>query len=125
MEKIRKYVNIEGVQHVENAIAEGNGVILITGHFGNWELLAASISALVSPVTPIVRELRSRSLNSLVVRYRQKAGYATIDRDTGIRDALRCLRRNGCLGIVADVDTTVTVCLLTFLVNLHIHHIVQ
>ena len=65
VEKLRKYVKIEGVQHVENAIAEGNGVILITGHFGNWELLAASISALVAPVTPIVRELRSRSLNSI------------------------------------------------------------
>ena len=107
VEKIRKYVKIEGAEHVENAIAEGNGVILITGHFGNWELLAASLSALVAPVTPIVRELRSRSLNSLVVRYRQQAGYTTIDRDTGIRDALRCLRRNGLLGIVADVDTTV------------------
>lgn len=106
-EKIQKYVRIEGAQHVENAIAMGKGVILITGHFGNWELLAASITAKVAPVTPIVRELRSPRLNSLVSGYRDKAGYATIDRDTGIRNALRCLRGNGLLGIVADVDTTV------------------
>ena len=107
-EQIQRYVTFEGVEHVEQALAHGKGAIILTGHFGNWELLAASISATVAPLTPIVRELRSPRLNALVSRYRQKAGYATIDRDTGIRQALQCLRRNELLGIVADVDTTVS-----------------
>ena len=106
--QIQRYVTFEGVEHVEQALAHGKGAIILTGHFGNWELLAASISATVAPLTPIVRELRSPRLNALVSRYRQKAGYATIDRDTGIRQALQCLRRNELLGIVADVDTTVS-----------------
>ena len=106
--QIQRYVTFEGVEHVEQALAEGKGAIILTGHFGNWELLAASISATVAPLTPIVRELRSPRLNALVSRYREKAGYATIDRDTGIRQALQCLRRNELLGIVADVDTTVS-----------------
>lgn len=105
--QIQKSVNFEGVHHVENALAEGNGAIILTGHFGNWELLAASISTTVSPLTPIVRELRSPRLNALVSKYREKAGYSTIDRNTGVRQALRCLRSNSLLGIVADVDTTV------------------
>ena len=105
---IQRYVTFEGVEHVEQALAQGKGAIVLTGHFGNWELLAASISATVAPLTPIVRELRSPRLNALVSDYRKKAGYATIDRDTGIRQALRCLRRNELLGIVADVDTTVS-----------------
>ena len=107
-EQIQRYVTFEGVEHVEQALARGKGAIILTGHFGNWELLAASISATVAPLTPIVRELRSPRLNALVSRYREKAGYATIDRDTGIRHALRCLKRNELLGIVADVDTTVS-----------------
>lgn len=106
-EMIRKYIKFQGVEHVENAIAQGQGAILITGHFGNWELLAASISAVIAPVTPIVREVRSPRLNKMVNSFRQRAGYSTIDRDTGIRQALRCIRQNGLLGIVADVDTTV------------------
>lgn len=104
---LRQYVRFEGVQHVENALAKGKGAIILTGHFGNWELLAASISTTVAPLTPIVRELRSPRLNALVSRYREKAGYSTIDRDTGVRQALRCLRNNNLLGIVADVDTSV------------------
>lgn len=106
--QIQRYVTFEGVEHVKQALAHGKGAIILTGHFGNWELLAASISATVAPLTPIVRELRSPRLNALVSRYREKAGYATIDRDTGIRQALQCLRRNELLGIVADVDTTVS-----------------
>ena len=107
-QQIRQYVKLEGVEHVKQALAQGKGAIILTGHFGNWELLAASISATVAPLTPIVRELRSPRLNALVSRYREKAGYATIDRDTGIRHALRCLKRNELLGIVADVDTAVS-----------------
>ena len=106
--QMQRYVTFEGVQHVEQALARGKGAIILTGHFGNWELLAASISATIAPLTPIVRKLRSPRLNALVSRYREKAGYATIDRDTGIRHALRCLKRNELLGIVADVDTSVS-----------------
>ena len=106
--KIQQYVSFEGIQHAEQALARGKGAIILTGHFGNWELLAASISATIAPLTPIVRELRSPRLNALVSNYRERAGYATIDRDTGIRHALRCLKRNELLGIVADVDTSVS-----------------
>lgn len=105
--QIQKSVRFKGVQHAENALAEGKGAIILTGHFGNWELLAASISTAISPLTPIVRELRSPRLNTLVSKYREKAGYSTIDRNTGVRQALRCLRNNNLLGIVADVDTSV------------------
>ena len=105
--QIQRYVSFEGIRHVKQALAQGRGAIILTGHFGNWELLAASISATIAPLTPIVRELRSPRLNALVCSYREKAGYTTIDRDTGVRSALRCLKRNELLGIVADVDTTV------------------
>lgn len=106
--QIQQYVTFEGTEHVEQALAHGKGAIILTGHFGNWELLAASISTTIAPLTPFVRELRSPRLNALVSSYREKAGYATIDRDTGMRHALRCLKRNELLGIVADVDTTVS-----------------
>lgn len=105
--QLQRIVNFEGASHIEAALARGKGAIILTGHFGNWELLAASISAQVAPLTPIVRELRSARLNTLVSSYRAQAGYATIDRDTGLRSALRCLKRNQLLGIVADVDTKV------------------
>ncbi len=103
----QEYVRFEGVSHVKDALARGKGAIILSAHFGNWELLAASLSAHVAPLTPIVRELRSVRLNALVQAYRAEAGYLTIDRTRGLRHALRCLKRNELIGIVADVDTRV------------------
>ncbi len=104
-QKIRQIVAFEGKAHIDQALDRGNGAIILTGHFGNWELLAASIVAHGYPLSTITRQLRSKYLDTLVCAYREKLGYLSIDRDNAVRPALRCLKRNELLGIVADVDT--------------------
>ena len=104
-EKIHQIVTFEGKEHIDQVLGQGKGAIILTGHFGNWELLAASIVANGYPLRPIARQLRSKRLNALVCDHREKAGYSSIDRDA-IRPALRCLKQNELLGIVADVDTS-------------------
>ena len=104
-QKIRQIVAFEGKAHIDQALDRGNGAIILTGHFGNWELLAASIVAHGYPLSTITRQLRSKHLDTLVCAYREKLGYLSIDRDNAVRPALRCLKRNELLGIVADVDT--------------------
>ena len=104
---LRQYVVFEGKEHIERALTAGKGAIMLTGHFGNWELLAASIVANGYTLHPIVRRLRSSRLESVVRSYRQKAGYIGIDREKSLRRALLCLKRNELLGILADVDTKV------------------
>ena len=106
-EKIREIVTIEGKAHIDGALAQGNGAIILTGHFGNWELLAANLVDQVAPLTPIARRLRSGRLDTQVRRWREAAGYSTIDRDNAARDILRCLKRNELIGVLADVDTSV------------------
>jgi len=104
-EKLHQFVTFEGKEHLDWALSQGNGGIILTAHFGNWELLAASIVANGYPLNPIVRQLRSKRLDQIVRVHREKAGYSGIDRDTSVRIALRCLKRNELIGIVADVDT--------------------
>jgi len=103
----REIVTFEGTERIDGALARGNGAIILTGHFGNWELLAANLAEQVSPLTPIARRLRSRRLDALVRHWRVAAGYSTIDRDNAARDILRCLKRNELVGVLADVDTSV------------------
>ncbi|MDE0300319.1 MAG: lysophospholipid acyltransferase family protein [Candidatus Poribacteria bacterium] len=105
--KNREIVTFEGKAHIDRALAQGKGAIILTGHFGNWELLAASLVEQVGPLTPIARRLRSRRLDDLVRSWREAAGYSTIDRDSAARDILRCLKRNELIGVLADVDTSV------------------
>ena len=105
--QISRIVSFEGGEYIAQALAEGNGAIILTGHFGNWELLAASIVAEGYTLRPLARRLRSKRLNVLLNAYRERAGYTGIDRDGGIRGALRCLKQNALLGILADVDTKI------------------
>jgi len=112
--QMREMVTVQGRTHVDSALAHGKGAIILTAHFGNWELLAATLVVQVAPLQPIARRLRSRSLDTLVRAYRESVGYLSIDRDKATRDALRCLKRNELLGILADVDTSVDGVLVNF-----------
>ncbi len=104
-EQIHRLVTFEGREHIDRALAQGEGAIILTAHFGNWELLGASILANGYTIRGITRQLRSKRLDAIVSTYREKVGWQGIDRDRSVREALRCLRRNELIAILADVDT--------------------
>ena len=104
-ETIHQLVTFEGREHIDRALDQGRGAIILTAHFGNWELLGASIVANGYTIRGITRQLRSKRLDTIVSSYREKVGWQGIDRDRSIREVLRCLRRNELIAILADVDT--------------------
>jgi KDO2-lipid IV(A) lauroyltransferase len=104
-ETIHQLVTFEGREHIDRALDQGRGAIILTAHFGNWELLGASILANGYTIRGITRQLRSKRLDAIVSSYREKVGWQGIDRDRSIREVLRCLKRNELIAILADVDT--------------------
>jgi KDO2-lipid IV(A) lauroyltransferase len=106
-ENLDRLVAFHGIQNVDSAFKAGRGVILLTAHFGSWELLGASLSLLGYSVNYVVRPVRSPRLDVLVNRNRESIGVSCIPRGTSIKRALRCLKRNELLGILADIDTKV------------------
>ena len=104
-ETIHQLVTFEGREHIDRALAQGKGAIILTAHFGNWELLGASILANGYTIRGITRQLRSKRLEAIVSSHREKVGWQGIDRDRSVREVLRCLKRNELIAILADVDT--------------------
>jgi KDO2-lipid IV(A) lauroyltransferase len=101
------YVRLEGVEALDAALAEGRGAIAVTGHVGNWELLAAWASAIGYPITVVVRRVNDLRFHSLIVGFRAAAGIEILVRDdpkflTGVRDALG---RNRVVAMLVDQDT--------------------
>ena len=82
----------------------GRGAILVTGHFGNWEMLGAAVGmkfGLMQYVLP--RQTNSRSdeyLNSL----RRRLGVEPVVIGYGLRSALRALEEGVFLGMLPDQD---------------------
>lgn len=106
-ENLDRLVAFEGRQNIDDVLKASRGVIILTAHFGNWELLGASLALSGYKVSFIVRPVRSPRVDVLVNRNRESMGIGCVSRGTSIKDALRCLKRNELLGILADIDTKV------------------
>jgi KDO2-lipid IV(A) lauroyltransferase len=101
------YVTVEGRAVIDAALAGGRGVIAITGHIGNWELLAAGIARLGYPVTVVARRVKDERFQALVGELRRETGLVVLDRDspTFVQDIRGELDRNRMVGLLIDQDT--------------------
>jgi KDO2-lipid IV(A) lauroyltransferase len=101
------FVRIEGGEVLDQGLAQGRGVLAITGHVGNWELLAARMAALV-PLTVVARRVMNDDrFNDLITRFRGGAGMEILRRDdpqflSAVRDALD---RNRVVALLIDQDS--------------------
>src|SRR5262245_43069320 len=68
----------EGVEHLRAAAAEGHGVLVFSGHFGHWELVALLQARLGLPFTMVVRPLVNERLNDFLTGLRGLTGNEVI-----------------------------------------------
>lgn len=94
----------EGIEHLRAAVDSGRGVVLFTGHCGNWEWMAASIALAGLPMKVIARELHDSRVNDYIVRTRARFGVETIGRGSTLsgREILSTLRGGAILGVLID-----------------------
>jgi len=101
-EDIRRLVELRGAEHVEAALAEGKGAILLTGHLGNWEMVGARIAVTGYPLNVIARAQRDRDLTGYIRGTREVAGMRVLHQEVAVRGSLAALRRNELVGILLD-----------------------
>jgi len=106
-EELEALVVFEGEEHLKRAYAEGKGVILITGHIGNWELLGAVLALRGYPLSVIAAPLYDPRIDEWIARSRERFGVQTISRGTpsSSRKILSVLRGKEVLGLLIDQDT--------------------
>jgi KDO2-lipid IV(A) lauroyltransferase len=99
--EVRAYTDVEGLEHVHNGLQQGRGVLLLTAHLGNWEVMGARATQ-EFPLTVIARPTSNAGVEAHIAQVRAAAGIGVISKfDTG-RAALNVLRGNGTLGILPD-----------------------
>jgi KDO2-lipid IV(A) lauroyltransferase len=91
-----------GWDQMEAALGEGRGVLLVTGHYGNWEVAAATVAARGVPIAAIVRRQGNRLVDERLQELRRKLGVETIYQSAAPSRVPRVLRANGVVGIVGD-----------------------
>jgi KDO2-lipid IV(A) lauroyltransferase len=94
---------------LESALAEKKGVVFVSGHVGNFELLARRFSLAGYPCQTIAKETSDPGLSSHIEKVRREGRLKTIwrGRDGAAKEMIRALRRGEILGLLIDQDTGV------------------
>ncbi len=105
-EEIQRITTIDGLEHFDRAYQMGKGVIALTGHIGNFELLAAYFSLKGYRLSVIGRELYDPRLDALLVKNRESVGLENIPSSAPVKQVMKALRSGRALGVLADQDST-------------------
>jgi KDO2-lipid IV(A) lauroyltransferase len=99
----------EDIEALRRTVKPGEGGLFITGHIGNWELLARRIVSEGFDHLVVGRTPGDAGLASLLGRFRAAGGVQTVDRSalSARREILVALRRGALVGILIDQDTRV------------------
>jgi len=103
--EIKPLVSIEGLDEFDAAYKRGRGLLGITGHIGNFELLAVYFADLGYRIGVIGREMYDARLNSILVGNRQVMGITNFTTTESPRNILRWLKTGGVLGVLVDTDS--------------------
>ena len=106
-DNITKLVNVEGLEYLEEAYKQNKGVIIATGHFGNWELLGATIALHGYPMLSITRKQNNKYMDRFINEYREMVGQKVAYNrgEHGLLAISRILKEKKLLGVLYDQDT--------------------
>lgn len=100
---VQNLITCDGIEHIRNAMKKGNGAIVVSAHFGNWEMIAVYLSTLGFQGGVLARRLRYPEYESFLLSMRGDKGVPTIARG-GLKDVARLLRANQIIGLMPDQD---------------------
>lgn len=102
LEEVVAHCDVENRQLIEEARSHNKGTVLVTGHWGGWEIAALVVSALVPGLHIVSRRLDNEHLERDLSRGRSQTGAVMMDRRGAARTMLKVLMQNGAVGVLPD-----------------------
>lgn len=99
---LSRLVRIEGRSNIQDAYKQGRGVLTLTAHFGNWEMLPVVGAMLGYPSSIVYRPLDFGPMERLTARYRTRFGAKMIPKKRAFRGILRSLRQKELVTLLMD-----------------------
>ncbi len=104
---IDKLVTASGLEHLDRAFATGQGLLMITCHFGNWEMMGGWLAKHGYRMGVVGTTLFDPRLDRILVETRENAGVNNIARGKGTREIIRTFKKGEAVGMLIDQDTKV------------------
>jgi len=101
---IEKYIDVVNPENFLKVKGHPDGVVLLTAHFGNWELSGAVSAVRGFPLIVLAREQGMKNLNALLDRIRELKGLEVIRKGITTRYIVEALHQGKMIGMVGDQD---------------------
>jgi Kdo2-lipid IVA lauroyltransferase/acyltransferase len=102
---VRGRITLEGIEHLDRALAKGKGVIAVSGHVGNYGLLGTQLTERGYDFTVVIREPKNPIIASIYEKGRGMMGlrtFSTAPERQFFKNTMKALSRNGILCLIAD-----------------------
>jgi KDO2-lipid IV(A) lauroyltransferase len=100
--RLDELIMVEGEAFLREAHAQGRGVLILTAHYGNFELLATFFAARGYRVNLVTRRLRNGVLDRFWAEQRRRLNIRAIFKEDSLKEVIGRLRRNEAIGYVLD-----------------------
>jgi KDO2-lipid IV(A) lauroyltransferase len=101
---LRKHIRLHGRKDLEKAFSLGRGVVVASGHFGNWEVMGAVTTRLGFPITYIVKKVKDPRVDDLINGWRREQGIEIIYSREAAQSIPRHLERGRLVAFMIDQD---------------------
>jgi KDO2-lipid IV(A) lauroyltransferase len=105
-DKLLKKVTFKNEEILLEALKAKRKIILVTAHYGNWELLPLALAAKFGPLTGVGRKLDSSSMDNILNKNRQQFNIEMLNKKGAMKSMIQVLKNNRMLGLLVDQNTS-------------------
>ena len=100
---------VQGLSFREEVFSRKGGALILSAHFGNWELLGSWCAQTFGlqkdhPFYVLVQDIHDPGVSSLIQEYRGRSGLATLPKDTPVPQLVRLLKEGARIAVLTDVS---------------------
>ncbi len=100
----RKYSSFKNVEKTKWLMIEEKGLLMLTGHYGNFEINGYLMALFGFNIYSIARPLDNRFINKYLYDVRRRVGQKIIDKKGATKMMSQILSEGATLGFIADQD---------------------
>jgi KDO2-lipid IV(A) lauroyltransferase len=103
---VSRWIRYDGLDNLLAAQRKGRGVLIATGHVGNWEFSAFAHALMTAPMHVVARPLDNPRIDGIVEARRTASGNRVIRKKEAARAILQALKQGDAVGVLVDQNSS-------------------
>lgn len=100
---LKKNLQISGLEHLLKAQSEGSGAIIVSAHFGNWELAGFLSTLMQKPIATVAKPIKGKPrLYKAIEKSRKAVGFIPVNKNGSAGTLVRSLKKGNIIALLVD-----------------------